>query len=296
MYKEMFVGNYGQEDKIRTTRLFYKEMKLLQVMKHANIVCFIGGVASPVGSLLECMEFHFYMDSSIGSVTVNTLHGVLSHLNEYSEFERHEREHNLPMKAACHTASGLLYMHQCKIGHRDLKPLNILASNRGGIIVFKLTDFGEARSNLIHTCPNLNIGSIPSDRGTLVYNGPELTLEDSVLDLVGLIMHDVWCYGMVIFLIWNADVRKPWDFELTDRHHQARSVIKRCMIKKKLPLSAEVYEMPAAINKLYLRCCQYQANNRPTMKEVHRYLMTLPQAEVAGKPMKLKATSATQTK
>jgi len=74
----------------------------------------------------------------------------------------------------------LLYLHNCKIAHRDVKPENIGYYKDGatGEVVCKLFDFGMSK----------RIGDTPSQKGhtaglgTVNYRAPELGVQGAVHD------------------------------------------------------------------------------------------------------------------
>lgn len=274
--------SFGAEDEDDTKKLFYKEMRIMRKLFHPNVVRLYGGTDDPACSILEYMEFSFARDPWMaerlkpGKEAAHSVHGVLKGLDFYGkEAQDHFNSTlNLPLKIACDTASGLAYIHEQGIAHRDLKPLNVLASNLKEV-VFKLTDFGEARSELIHTEAVLQSGSMPSDRGTVIYNSPEIIRFDEVLDLAGLMRNDVWSFGMTLLTVWNVELRMPWEVEMSKRKGQARAIVKRCMTKKQLPQTKEECKMPPEVIQIYLSCCDYNPHSRSNMAYVRDKLMGL---------------------
>lgn len=87
---------------------------------------------------------------------------------------------------AMDVATGLQYLHQKNIAHRDLKPANVLVSNphfrdlrhqeqielmsKIKPLICKLTDFGESRSNDIHTNHILTSKTVRVDRGMYCFD------------------------------------------------------------------------------------------------------------------------------
>jgi len=115
--------------------------------------------------------------------------------------------------------------------HRDLKPGNVLVSNRHYIkkdisadqlpsvsidcpVVCKLTDFGKSRSTLLQTAAIIHAKTTNIKRGTKPYMAPEIILEGklncaTMEDLKAL---DIWALGMTFFSIINPEVE--WTDEL----------------------------------------------------------------------------------
>lgn len=270
---------FESESSIRE-RLFVKEMKLLNSLKHPNIIKFIAAIQEPISVLIECMEFDFAVDCSTSSpksgsrMIVHNLYEVLRFLHDYDLFSHYSQKYSLPLKALADISAGLDYLHSCGVAHRDLKPHNILASNKTEV-VFKLSDFGEARSDLLMTHTVMQNTIAANDRGTTVFNGPDIILEKAFLDQSALIQHDMWSFGMIVFLVYNADVKVPWHHEMKQNSLQHRKVIKECMKKQLLPQSSHIYNMPKAVYSIYKRCCSYEPRDRPPMKEVNQAFETM---------------------
>ncbi len=118
-------------------------------------------------------------------------------------------------QAASDVTSGLQYLHESGIIHRDLKPANILVSNQHYCqltnpakieeisckipLICKLTDFGESRSQDIHTNTILYSKTNQVNRGTPVFMAQELLVNDFQLPAASvedLKKADIWAYGM----------------------------------------------------------------------------------------------------
>ncbi|KAK0468404.1 Pkinase-domain-containing protein [Desarmillaria tabescens] len=100
-----------------------REIKLLQSLRHANVVRLYEILVSS-GAVYMVFE---YMD--------HDLTGILSQ-SQFSFSDAH-------LKSLCHQMlAGLSYLHHKGVIHRDIKGSNILINNRGEL---KLADFGLAR-------------------------------------------------------------------------------------------------------------------------------------------------------
>eukprot|EP01079_Euglenida_sp_SAG-EU17-18_P012929 gene12929-biopygen5593 len=95
--------------------------------------------------------------------------------------------------------SGLLYLHENRVIHQDMKPHNILLTQDG---VCKLADFGCAR--LIDPSKT----STKTTGGTIVYMAPEVMAGKALL------ASDMWSLGMTIMHMATGE--EPWS-HLADR-------------------------------------------------------------------------------
>lgn len=127
-----------------------REMKLLQSLRHPNVIRLHETMTSRTGSVYMVFE---YME--------HDLHGILVH-PEVQFLESHRKS------LASQLLHGLAYLHQRAVLHRDLKCSNLLLNNDG---VLKLADFGLAR-----TYSKRHAGDYTNRVVTLWYRPPELLL------------------------------------------------------------------------------------------------------------------------
>ena len=133
-----------------------KEARFLQRLKHPNIVEFIGMELNKKTLILEYMTFDLTPFGINKHVT--SLNGLLKEIG--TEQLAMEFTHKINRIAGSVT-SGLHYLHENGVAHRDLKPGNILVSNQnifkriktvsekqyiwnGNPCEVKLTNFGES--------------------------------------------------------------------------------------------------------------------------------------------------------
>ena len=110
-------------------------------------------------------------------------------------------------------ASALKFLKDCEIMHRDVKPANILISDKG---IVKLSDFGISRV-LDRGCSNYTEiatkSYLPPERCRLVY---ELNNRDVPEQLVYEFTSDVWCFG--VSLVEIANMCHPYYPESTENN------------------------------------------------------------------------------
>ena len=107
-----------------TKKSLIKEARLLQNLRHANVVEFKGICTDQLSLLLEYAYFDF---SPFGC-------DIQTHLTEFLAVCEQSSCDGMNVAVFTHAAfdvaSGLKYLHQNNIAHRDLKPANILVSNQ----------------------------------------------------------------------------------------------------------------------------------------------------------------------
>ena len=210
-------------DNERAKRLFAKEARILNGLSNRHIVKFKAISTSPVAMMLEYLYFDFEPFGTQGRVS--SLEGFLDFVGD--ERQCVDGFSTLHSRIAEHVALGLDYLHSKDIVHRDLKPANVLVSNQHycGIknkaefdqafsqepVICKLVDFGESRSALNQTATLCQTKPNNFDRGTLIYNAPELLSGNtSNLSIEHLKKTDIWSLGMLFFMLLNPDLPYPY--------------------------------------------------------------------------------------
>eukprot|EP00111_Clytia_hemisphaerica_P009721 TCONS_00028514-protein len=136
----------------------------------------------------EYVEFNFSFCGD--NHAVSSLIDFFKRVNQKSKFTQIE---HFPFFIARNVASGLSHLHNLRIAHRDLKPANILVSNQHfsnekdlyqhNPIICKLADFGESRTEVLHTKAMLMTSAARKtsvtdiSRGTIAYLPPEMLVE-----------------------------------------------------------------------------------------------------------------------
>ncbi|XP_068083820.1 ovarian-specific serine/threonine-protein kinase Lok isoform X3 [Anabrus simplex] len=84
-------------------------------------------------------------------------------------------------------AIAVQYMHQHSITHRDLKPANILLVTSSPHTLIKVTDFGLAKDEVLHS-------DMTTCAGTGVYLAPEIIMSPPYTNKV-----DIWSMGVILY-------------------------------------------------------------------------------------------------
>ena len=148
--------------------------------------------------------------------------------------------------------NGLSFLHSNGVVHRDLKPDNILLTNRHYVqltdeeqrlefskrpIAAKLADFGESRASYGQTQTLIKSKTSRIDRGTLVFMPPEIHLATyTECNLEDMKKADIWSYGMTLYCLMNPEVDHAYasDCSKTDQL-LTRNALLNFMKEKKLP-------------------------------------------------------------
>ena len=278
-------------------KLFVKEAKILSAVHHKHIVKLHAVCPSPVAIMMEYEYFDF---SPFGTdLKVNSLQDFLDAV--YSEEGVGNGFAKIHVKIATDIALGLQHLHNNDIVHRDLKPSNILVSNKHycnfsskseiaaawkkEAIVCKLVDFGESRSilqqtaTLAHTVTN-NV----KERGTLIYNAPEIVLADdtaTLMTLEDLKKCDIWAAGMTFFMLCNPDLTIPYELEIKEKKGKTVEALKAELLNKLSSQSKPLFSTRHStlqatewlqIEAAYEECTDFEPHSRPSADDVVKLL------------------------
>lgn len=168
----------GEKDGFPVTAV--REIKLLQSLKHDNVVC----LQEVMVENNDCFMVFEYLS--------HDLTGLLNHPT--FKLEQTHKKH-----LAKQLFDGLSYLHRRGVLHRDIKAANILVSNTGQL---KLADFGLARFFSKHGKPDYTNRVI-----TIWYRPPELLLGETQYGPAV----DIWSAACVMIEIFTRHAIFPGD-------------------------------------------------------------------------------------
>ena len=303
-YGDVYYGEYNNEAVVvkktkrqtnrRERELFVKEVRIHHNLNCENIVKFKGFCAQPLAVMLEYLYFDFKpLGISGDRVTC---------LSDYLDFIAGEgfvaQLSSLQLKIAQDICTALAFLHENQIVHRDIKPGNILVSNKHychledpklieeawnkNAIVCKLADFGESRSTVNQTASLQHTHTSNIERGTLIYNAPEIiTSHDrsALFSIEDLKRADIWSLGMVMFLLVNPDLECPYSIELGKYKElssisEAKEVVRLVVSTGKRPQFSKKHEdvrLERSWKKIceaYYACTAFQPGGRACAKEI----------------------------
>ncbi|GIY09024.1 cyclin-dependent kinase 9 [Caerostris darwini] len=180
-----------------------REIKILQLLKHENIVNLIEICSSKATSSSKYPRTTFYL---VFDFCEHDLAGLLS--NVKVKFSLGEIK--MIMKQILR---GLYFIHSNKILHRDMKAANILITKNG---VLKLADFGLARAFGGYNQPNRYTNRVV----TLWYRPPELLLGERNYGPP----IDIWGAGCIMAEMWT---RSPI-MQGVNEQHQLNLICQFC--------------------------------------------------------------------
>jgi serine/threonine-protein kinase len=161
-------------------------------------------------------------------------------------------------------AKGLAASHHVGVVHRDLKPNNIIVSNRNGLYEFKITDFGiakltEEELDRAHKSQS-TIANSSTMFGALPYMSPEVIDSPKAAGTGS----DIWALGAILYTLLSGDV--PFG--------QGLKAIPRIMSGKppdKPAICDQLAQYKWLCNEVWMilsRCLVMDVKNRPTADQL----------------------------
>ncbi|KAI9115052.1 hypothetical protein K1719_014065 [Acacia pycnantha] len=251
----------GENDDKRGARnSFSRELKILGLIRHRNIVRLLGCCWS---DNMRLLMYEYMPNGSLGSLL-------------------HERDENscleweVRYKILLGAAQGLEYLHhdsEPAIVHRDIKPSNILIGPEFEACV---ADFGLAK--FVDDCGFGESSNIVA--GSWGYIAPEYDYKMKITE-----KSDVYSFGVVMLEVLTG--KKPIDPSIPEGLHIKEWVReKRGQVSEILDpalqgaAESEIKEMKEAIG-IALLCLNYAPNQRPTMRDVASMIKEIKQVSEA---------------
>ena len=141
---------------------------------------------------------------------------------------------------AVQVAEGLAWAHEAGIIHRDVKPANVLVTERGRV---KIVDFGIAKM------PDISMTQTGSTVGTVAYMSPEQAQGERVDHRT-----DIWSWGVVFYEMLTG--MRPFQ----GRYEQA--VLYSIVNKPHRPMAALRPEIPLHLQKIVARALAKRPEER----------------------------------
>ena len=199
--------------------------------------------------------------------------------------------------AAKKIINGLAHLHSKGIACRDLKRANIQISNQHyctlsdnnkmlwqyelRTVGCKLTDFGESHSLLVQTQTCVASKTNNIDRGTVVYEAPEVFVREVLLSgasISDFMLADIWALGTILFSMINPSVKYPYCSEIQSAESislqdELKIFLFSLLHQKKSPLPDEKYVAQHAtiwtgLEEIYRHCANFDRHSRLSLREV----------------------------
>jgi serine/threonine-protein kinase len=206
-----------------------------------------------------------------GRTEDGTFYYVMEYLPGFSLSELVERYGPLPPARVVYllrqTCDALREAHAAGLIHRDIKPGNIFAAQRGGVYdVAKLLDFGLAKP--LMSSESLQLTQEGAITGSPLYMSPEQALGEVEPDARG----DIYSLGAVAYFLLTGsppfDGDKPMKVLLAHAHEEV------------VPPSHVRPEIPADLEQIVLRCLAKGPEDR--FQTVNSLGQALSECEIAG--------------
>jgi eukaryotic-like serine/threonine-protein kinase len=189
-----------------------------------------------------------------GRTEDGTFYYVMEYLPGLSLADLVERHGPLPPGRVIHllrqTCDALGEAHAAGLIHRDIKPGNIFAAQRGGVYdVAKLLDFGLAKPLTTHS-ESLRLTQDGAITGSPLYMSPEQSLGENEPDARG----DIYSLGAVAYYLLSG--HPPFEFDT------AMKVLVAHAREEPVPPSRWRPEIPADLEQVIMRCLAKRPEDR----------------------------------
>ncbi|GAA6061960.1 hypothetical protein JCM10212_002002 [Sporobolomyces blumeae] len=172
--------SHNEERKKSMLEALEREIELLKVLQHENIVQYLD-------SSTDAQHLNIFLEYVPGG-------SVAALLSNYGAFEE-----ALVSKFVRQILTGLEYLHEREIIHRDIKGANILVDNKGNI---KISDFGISKKVEDNLLSGAKVHR-PSLQGSVYWMAPEVVKQTAYTSKA-----DIWSLGcLVVEMLTGAH---PW--------------------------------------------------------------------------------------
>ncbi|XP_065642530.1 probable myosin light chain kinase DDB_G0275057 [Hydra vulgaris] len=110
----------------------------LRQLKHRNTVNVKGYSIRPTALIFELCFF------DISNMQISNLTQLIYYLNKENNCSYSERLNN-----TYQSSNGIMYLHECGIIHRDMKPSNLFVTGTTKDIIIKVSDFDDLVDNKV---------------------------------------------------------------------------------------------------------------------------------------------------
>ena len=272
---EVFVATWDDATRVAAKRLyapsmgasafdraFRREVSLLSQLHHPNIVQLLGVCEDP--------------ESNGTCFIVTEL--CMGSLREVIDDETFDLSPALSLRMALQISSGMLYLHEKDVIHRDLKPGNVLVSpaDSNRHIQVKLCDFGLSRvkSSLA------TLTAMTAAVGTPAYMAPELVQGNQMIDSVdaGKAV-DVFSFAMLMLEIFTRE--RPYvTMTFNNSYHLMMRVCDG--LRPDIPDGSTASGsdvVPKPVAALCRRCWDSKPTERPSFEQIVLTLKLLEREE-----------------
>lgn len=231
------------ETAIKELKQIRTEIELMSTLLHPNVVRYLGAEVDHEACRLYIFQ-EWVAGGSLSSV-LKTFGGSTGAFDDV-----------VTRKYLRDCLSGLVYLHDHRIVHRDLKGENVLISDVG---VAKLADMGASK----RISPDGTMNDITQIRGTLWYMSPQQLKQQRVGRKT-----DVWALGGLALLMATGD--PPWKaLKIKSPYALMTAIISAASGP---PLDS--YDLSADLRAFIDACFTYDDYQRPSAREIakHRFL------------------------